>query len=104
MSAFPVRHTSVPRATDPEPIGTGYRIAFDRHPGCDLDWLPPDAFGRLYPDLEQAMAIAKQIDTLGDGIAGDRVRVIHAASGRVLWHSVASDLFVDDTPVENVHV
>lgn len=98
MSAFPFRCALTPRAADPERSDTGYRIAFDRHPGCDLDWLPPDAFGRLYPDLEQAMAIAKQIDTLGDGIAGDRVRVIHAASGRVLWHSVASDPFVDDTP------
>ena len=104
MSAFPFRCALTPRAADPERRDAGDRIAFDRHPGGDLDWLPPDAFGRLYPDLEQAMAIAKQIDTLGDGIAGDRVRVIHAASGRVLWHSVASDLFVDDIPVENVHV
>ncbi|MBK5965771.1 hypothetical protein CCR95_17220 [Thiocystis minor] len=104
MSAFPVRHTSVPRATDPEPIGTGYRIAFDRPPGSDLDWLPPDAFGRLYPGLEQAIAVARQIDALGDGIGGDTVRVIHADSGRILWHSIPLDALAGDPPVEDAHV
>jgi hypothetical protein len=67
-------------------VGSGYRIESDL--ALSSDWLPPDAFSRIYEDCAAAVAMA--IEGVDDP-ATEEVRVVDVATGTVVWRSTEDE-------------
>lgn len=66
--------------------GGGFRI--ESEVALSSEWLPVDAFRRVYPDRAAAVAIA--IEGVDDpGV--EEVRVVDVAAGAVVWRSTDED-------------
>jgi hypothetical protein len=67
-------------------VGSGYGIESDL--ALSGDWLPPDAFSRVYEDCAAAVAMA--IEGVDDP-ATEEVRVVDVATGTVVWRSTEDE-------------
>jgi hypothetical protein len=67
-------------------VGSGYRIESDL--ALSSDWLPPDAFSRIYEDC--AVAVAMAIEGVDDP-AIQEARVVDVATGTVVWRSTEDE-------------
>jgi hypothetical protein len=67
-------------------VGSGYRIESDL--ALSSDWLPPDAFSRIYEDC--AVAVAMAIEGVDDP-AIQEARVVDVAMGTVVWRSTEDE-------------
>jgi len=67
-------------------VGSGYWIESDL--ALSGDWLPPDAFSRVYEDCAAAVAMA--IEGVDDP-ATEEVPVVDVATGTVVWRSTEDE-------------
>jgi hypothetical protein len=65
---------------------SAYRIESDAE--LSSDWLPASAFATVY--TSQSVAVATAIEGVDDPSV-DEVRVVDAATGRVVWRSTEVD-------------